>query len=133
MKRLTTTSLVLVLMAAITEGAIGVLVASAQEKKEVYVPTADMRRSSTKAPSRRGREACHDRSRSVHGPFGAALSYRPVYVYVLEAAPRSTSKEARQTFTVGISTRSRSARRCRRATSVCRSTEGPVLPGARRR
>ena len=33
MKRLTITSLVLVLMAAITEGAIGVLVASAQEKK----------------------------------------------------------------------------------------------------
>ena len=41
MKRLTITSLVLVLMAAITEFAIGGLVASAQENKEVYVPTAN--------------------------------------------------------------------------------------------
>jgi hypothetical protein len=43
MKRLTITSLVLLLMAAITEDAIGVLVVSAQENKEVYVPTADLK------------------------------------------------------------------------------------------
>jgi len=43
MKRRTVTSLVLVLMAAITEGAVGVHVVSAQENKEVYVPTADLK------------------------------------------------------------------------------------------
>jgi len=105
MKRLTITSLVLVLMAAITEGAIGVLVVSAQENKEVYVPTADMKTLVDNKPLH-GVDGKH--VTIVHGAFPAGwLGGRhyhtgPVYVYVLEGSFTIDEQgKPRQTFTVG--------------------------------
>ena len=105
MKRLTITSLVLVLMAAITVGAIGVLVVSAQEKKEIYVPTADMKTLVDNKPLH-GVDGKH--VTIVHGSFPAGwLGGRhyhtgPVYVYVLEGSFTIDEQgKPRQTFTVG--------------------------------
>ena len=105
MKRLTITSLVLVLMAAITVGAIGVLVVSAQEKKEVYVPTADMKTLVDNKPLH-GVDGKH--VTIVHGSFPAGwLGGRhyhtgQVYVYVLEGSFTIDEQgKPRQTFTVG--------------------------------
>jgi quercetin dioxygenase-like cupin family protein len=105
MKRLTITSLVLVLMAAIMVGAIGVLVVSAQEQKEVYVPTADIKPLVDNKPLH-GVDGKH--VTIVHGSFPAGwLGGRhyhtgPVYVYVLEGSFTIDEQgKPRQTFTVG--------------------------------
>ena len=102
MERLTITSLVLVLMAA---SAIGIPVVSAQENKEVYVPTADLKTLVDNKPLH-GVEGKH--VTIVHGAFPAGWSggrhYHtgPVYVYVLEGSFTIDEQgKPRQTFTVG--------------------------------
>jgi quercetin dioxygenase-like cupin family protein len=105
MMRLTKTSLALVLMAAITASAIGVLAVSAQEKKEVYVPTADLKTLVDNKPLH-GVDGKH--VTILHGAFPAGwLGGRhyhtgPVYVYVLEGSFTIDEQgKSRQTFTVG--------------------------------
>ena len=105
MKRLTITSLVLVLMAAITEFAIGGLVASAQENKEVYVPTADLKILLDTKPLHGvdGKHVTILRGTFPAGWLGGRHYHTgPVYVYVLEGSFTIDEQgKPRQTYTVG--------------------------------
>jgi quercetin dioxygenase-like cupin family protein len=104
MKRLAVTSLVLVLMAAITAGALGALGVSAQEKKEPYLPTATL-----KTLIERPLHGAEGKQVTIlHGTFaggwvgGKHYHTGPVYVYVLEGSFTVDEQEKpRQTFTAG--------------------------------
>lgn len=104
MKRLAVTSLVLVLMAAITAGVLGILGVSAQEKKEPYLPTAALKTLVEKPlHGVDGRQVT-----ILHGAFpggwvgGKHYHTGPVYVYVLEGSFTVDEQgKPRQTFTAG--------------------------------
>jgi quercetin dioxygenase-like cupin family protein len=103
MKRLTV-SLVLVLMAAITAGALGVLGASAQTKKEAYLPTAAL-----KTLVEKPLQGVDGKQVTIlHGVFpagwvgGKHYHTGPVFVYVLEGSFTVDEQgKPRQTFTAG--------------------------------
>jgi quercetin dioxygenase-like cupin family protein len=103
-KRLVGTGLVLVLMAGIAAGGIGVSGASAQEKKDVYVPTADV-----KTLAERPLHGVDGKRVTIlHGTFPASwvggphYHTGPVYVYVLEGSFTVDEQgKPRQTFTAG--------------------------------
>jgi quercetin dioxygenase-like cupin family protein len=104
MKRLAVTGLVLVLMAAITAGALGVLGVSAQQKKEPYSPTAAL----NTLVERPLHGVDGKQVTILHGAFpagwvgGKHYHTGPVYVYVLEGSFTVDEQgKAQQTFTAG--------------------------------
>ena len=104
MKSLTATALAAVLVTAIAAGAIGAHVVSAQEKKEVYLPTADLKTLVEKPLH--GIDGKH--VTIVHGVFpvgwvgGRHYHTGPVYVYVIEGSFTVDEQgKPRQTFTAG--------------------------------
>ena len=92
-------------MAAITEFAIGGLVASAQENKEVYVPTADLKILLDNKPLHGvdGKQVTILRGTFPAGWLGGRHYHTgPVYVYVLEGSFTIDEQgKPRQTYTVG--------------------------------
>jgi quercetin dioxygenase-like cupin family protein len=104
MRSLKTTDLVLVLMIAMVAGAIGVLRARAQETKDVYVPTGNVKTLVEKPIH--GVDGKH--VTILHGAFpagwvgGRHYHSGPVYVYVLEGSFTVDEQgQPRRTFMAG--------------------------------
>src|SRR5262245_26568029 len=104
MKTLMTFGETFLVIAAIAAGAFAAFEASAQEKKEVYVPSADVKTLHDKPlPGVAGK-----RVTILHGAFpadwvgGRHFHAGPVYVYVLEGAFTVDEQgKPRQTITAG--------------------------------
>lgn len=104
MKRLAAATLAQILMTAIAMGAIGVRVASAQEPKAIYVPTADLNTLVDKPlPGVEGKHLTILRGAFPAGWVGGRHYHTgPVYVYVLEGHFTVDEQgKPRQTFTAG--------------------------------
>ena len=104
MKTLAATGVTLLLIEAIAAGAFGAFGASAQERKEVYVPAADVKTLLDKPlPGAEGQHVT-----ILHGTFpagwvgGKHYHSGPVYVYVLEGSFTVDEQgKPRQTITAG--------------------------------
>jgi quercetin dioxygenase-like cupin family protein len=104
MKTLATTGMTFVLIEAIAASAFGAFGVSAQEKKEVYVPAADVKTLLDKPlPGVEGQHVT-----ILHGTFptgwvgGKHYHSGPVYVYVLEGSFTVDEQgKPRQTITAG--------------------------------
>jgi quercetin dioxygenase-like cupin family protein len=104
MKTLAVPGVTFLLIGAIAAGAFGALQASAQEKKEVYVPAADVKTLLDKSlPGVEGKQVT-----ILHGTFpagwvgGAHYHTGPVYVYVLEGTFTVDEQgKPRRTITAG--------------------------------
>ena len=109
MKRMTATALAPILMTAIAVGAIGVRVVSTQEQKEVYIPTADLKKLVDKPlPGVDGKHVT-----ILHGAFpagwvgGRHFHTGPVYVSSKAASPSTSRGSHPRRSPPASSTRSR--------------------------